>query len=114
MEKMIDYDKYTQSYDALIGAGMLPPGTPKADENRTLLTSRWTKMLASQTVTLSLFGFYSPSEEDLYARMSVSYRFSDEITVALGGNIFDGADPYTQFGMFERNDNVYMKLTYGL
>ena len=101
----IDHDRYVET---------LPVGMAAEDEAYHLLTGRLTMLFAMETVNVSLFGFYSPSEEDLYARMSVSYRFSDEITIALGGNVFEGADPYTQFGMFERNDNVYMKLTYGL
>lgn len=33
--------------------------------------------------------------------------------MTLGGNIFTGKDLFTQFGSYQRNDNVYLKFTYG-
>jgi hypothetical protein len=58
---MLDHDVYIQS---------LFPGMIEMDESYHLLTSRVTKMLLMETLTLSGFLFYSPSEEDLYARLS--------------------------------------------
>ncbi|MCK5126227.1 MAG: hypothetical protein KAR42_08215 [candidate division Zixibacteria bacterium] len=114
-EQMVDYDQYetshTQASDFAISMGM--PAPVKAEETRTLVTSRWTKMLNSQTITISLFGFYSPSEEDAYVRFSAEYKYSDELSLMAGGNIFDGKDPYTQWGQFTLNDNLYLKINYG-
>jgi hypothetical protein len=112
-EIMASYNEYEASYDAYLS--MLPVGTelPKADEVRTLLTSRWTKMLKNQTVILSLFGFYSPSDEDAYVRFSTEYKYSDELSLMAGGNVFTGKNDYTLFGQFEDNDNLYMKINYG-
>jgi hypothetical protein len=87
--------------------------TSIADEVRTLITSRWTKQLASQTVTLSLFGFYSPSDEDGYLRFSTEYKYTDELSLMAGGNIFEGKSPNTIFGQFDYNDNIYVKVNYG-
>ena len=83
------------------------------DEVYHLLTTRWTKLLNSELVNLSLFGFYSPTDEDFYGRFSVSYSYTDEVNITLGGNIFDGKYKSTDFGQFQLNDNVYLKLTYG-
>jgi hypothetical protein len=113
-EMMSEYDEYEQSHSAFTNA-MPPesPAYPKADEIRTLITSRWRKQLASQTITISLFGFYSPSDEDGYARFSTEYKFSDELGLMIGGNIFEGREPNTLFGQFNRNDNLYFKVNYG-
>jgi hypothetical protein len=113
VEHMASYDRYERSHDELVMAGMLSPDAPKADETRTLLTSRWTKLLASQTVTLSLFGFYSPSDEDAYIRFSAAYKYTDELSLMVGGNVFEGSDEHTMFGQFDHNDNLYVKVNYG-
>ena len=101
---MLDHDAYSAT---------LPPGMTAMDKTYHLVTSRITKMLLMETLTLSGFVFYSPSDEDLYARLSASYKYSDAFTLAAGGNIFDGNKEYTDFGAFQKNDNVYIKLTYG-
>jgi hypothetical protein len=101
---MLDHDVYVQS---------LFPGMIEMDESYHLVTSRVTKMLLMETLTLSGFLFYSPSEEDLYARLSASYKYSDALTLSAGGNIFDGENEQTDFGAFQKNDNLYIKITYG-
>ena len=83
------------------------------DEVRHLLTSRITKRLNMETVTLSGFVFYSPTDEDAYIRLSTEYKYTDEITLMAGGNIFDGKYENTEFGQFAKNDNVFVKVTYG-
>ncbi len=112
-EAMSSYSNYENSLNQLIASGMLPPDYSGADEVRTLLTSRWMKQLYAQTVRLSLFGFYSPSDEDTYVRFSAEYKYTDELSLMVGGNIFDGKDPYTMFGQFDLNDNLYVKINYG-
>jgi hypothetical protein len=88
-------------------------GTTAVDEIYHLITSRITKLLRMETIVISAFAFYSPSEEDFYGRFAVDYKYSDAITFTAGGNIFDGKDEYTDFGAFQKNDNVYIKVTYG-
>jgi hypothetical protein len=104
LERMTDYDAYEEN---------LPPGMPKADENRHVLTLRLTKMFWNQNLTLSLFTYYSPSDEDVYARPKISYKIDDHFTVTAGGNIFAGAEDHTFFGQFENNTNVYAGIRYG-
>ena len=103
-EYMLDHDIY---------AAGLYPGMVEMDEVYHMITSRLTKLLMMETLTLSAFGFYSPSEEDFYGRFSVSYKYTDALTLTAGANIFEGNDDYTDFGRFQKNDNVYLKMTYG-
>lgn len=83
------------------------------DEVRHMMTSRITKLALDELLTVSAFVFYSPSDEDGYARFSAAYKYSDELTLAVGGNLFDGHNISTQFGQFQLNDNAYIKVTYG-
>lgn len=101
---MLDYDKFEKQQ---------LHGQYYRDEVRHMLTSRLTKLLNSETITLSGFIFYSPSEEDLYFRFSTDYKYTDEISLSLGGNIFSGQHISSEFGQFQLNDNLYLKMTYG-
>jgi hypothetical protein len=104
-EYMLDHEIYQEQ--------MQEDGMYARDEVRHLLTSRITKLMMDELLTLSGFVFYSPSDEDVYARLSASYKYSDEVSIMVGGNIFDGKHISTEFGQFGKNDNVYLKLTYG-
>lgn len=83
------------------------------DEVRHLITSRVTKLMYDELLTLSMFVFYSPTDEDGYLKTSADYKHTDELSIAVGANIFDGRHEATEFGQFAKNDNVYMKFTYG-
>jgi len=104
-ESMLDYSYYEAQNKA---AGMYV-----RDEVYHLVTSRVTKLLVDELLTLSGFVFYSPSDEDLYVRFSAGYKYTDELTLEVGGNIFDGKYEATEFGQFQKNDNLYVKATYG-
>ena len=103
LEQMQDYSAYE---------AQLPPGAKARDENRHLLTLRLTKLLLNQDLTLSLFTFYSPSDEDIYLRPKLSYEINDAWTVESGGNLFFGEHRHTFFGQFEDNSNWYLSLRY--
>jgi hypothetical protein len=103
-DMIFDYNLHRQT---------LPAGAYLRDEIKHLLTSRITKLLYSELLTFSWFAFYSPSEKDFYIRLGLSYKYTDELTLAAGGNIFDGNNAATDFGQLQLNDNVYIKLTYG-
>jgi len=83
------------------------------DETRHLITSRVTRLLYDELLTLSMFVFYSPTDEDGHLRTSAEYKYSDELSIAAGANVFEGRHEATEFGQFDKNDNVYLKLTYG-
>lgn len=103
-EIMQDYDAYEKT---------LSKGTNPKDEVRHVLTLRITKQLMNQNLTLSLFGYYSPSDQDTYLRPNIQYKFDDHWTGILGGNIFAGKEDHTFFGQFEKNTNVYAGIRYG-
>ncbi len=98
MEYMDNYDQYLSN---------LPPGMNPRDKKRHLLTLRLTLLRMNQTLNLSLFTFYSPSNDDTYLRPKINYKVTDQWAVELGGNIFTGNHNHTFFGQFEDNTNIY-------
>ena len=98
VEQLLDYS----AYKASLGAGTA------RDEYRHVLTMRLTKLLMNQNLVCSVFGYYSPSDQDIYIRPNITYKASDSTRLELGANIFAGDDPYTFFGQFENNTNAYM------
>jgi hypothetical protein len=103
VEWMLNYNDYRQT---------LPAGTPAADEDRHVVTVRVTKQYLNQTLTLSLFAFYCPTDSDAYLRPRVGYDVTDNWTVEVGGNAFFGKYEHTFFNQFERNSNVYTAVRY--
>lgn len=104
LEHRLEQDAYEDS---------LPAGMPEGDENRHVLTARLTKLLMRQDLELSLFGFWSPSDQDAYLRPRVSYQFDDHWSAEIGANLFFGAEDSTFFGQFEESSNVYAAVRYG-
>ena len=45
-------------------------------------------------------------------RPSADYDFSDALKLTLGVNWLDGEAPYTMFGQFRDNSNVYGRVRY--
>lgn len=103
IEQILDYGDYEDNQ---------PAGMPKRDEFRHLATLRLTKLLMNQNLNLSLFTYYSPSDEDVYLRPIANYKASDHLTVEVGSNIFFGDEAYTFFGQFEDNTNAYLAIRY--
>lgn len=104
LEHMVDRDAYSST---------LPPGTHARDENRQVITVRLTRLLMNQNLTLSLFNFYSPTDEDGYARPRIDYKWSDSVRLELGGNLFYGRRNYSFFGQFQDASNLYVSVRYG-
>jgi hypothetical protein len=82
------------------------------DEQRHVLTQRFTKLFKSQTVMLSVFNFYSPSDRDGYLRPMVSYDISDQWKLTVGANLPWGEDVITEFGQMRKNKNLYARVRY--
>jgi len=100
----------TLEYDALkVNA---PAGAFVPDHNRHVVTLRLTKQLMNQNLTLSLFNFWSPSDQDGYVRPKANYKINDSWTVEAGGNVFYGKKRSTFYGQLEDNTNVYVGLRY--
>lgn len=92
-------------HDALRAA--TPDGFPAPDQWRHQLTLRLTRLALRQNLTLSLFVFWSPTDEDLYTRPNVSYKIDDTWTVSAGANLFTGSSETTFWGQFEENSNLW-------
>ena len=79
---------------------------------RQLTTLRLTYRALQERLTVSLFGFYSPSDDDAYLRPVVSYRVNDSWSTTLGANLFMGKHSDSFFGQFKDASNVYWRLRY--
>jgi len=82
------------------------------DEYRHLATFRLERMLRYQTLRLSFFGFYSPTDEDAHLRGLVSYKVNDAVEVALGTNVFEARGDAGMFAPFDADDSVFTRLRY--
>ena len=103
VEALQDYDAYKAS---------LFPGQRARDEYRQLLTARLTRLALNQNLTLSLFAFYSYTDNDSYLRPKASYKLTDNWLLEGGFNLFQGKDEHTFFGQFESNSNGYVAIRY--
>lgn len=90
----------------------LPQGAIRRDEYRHMLTMRLTKQLMRQTLNLSFFMYYSPSDDDGYLRPKFSYKLTDQWLLDGGMNIFWGEEEQTFWGRFQENNNVYVGVRY--
>jgi len=102
-EQLQDYSAYRQT---------LQEGQPARDETRSLFTMRLTKMAMNQNLVLSLFSFYSPTDNDSYIRPVFKYKVNDNWLVTGGGNFFQGQDDHTFFARFQNNNNLYAGVRY--
>ena len=82
------------------------------DESRHLLAQRITKLYKNQTIAVSLFNFYSPSNKDGCVRPTASYNISDQWKATFGANLPWGEDDLTEFGQMKRNKNVFFRARY--
>ncbi len=97
------YLEWIQDYEAYDHTA----GPYVRDEFRHLVTVRLTKQLLNQTLTISSFIFYSPTDNDAYWRPKVRYKVTDNWQVELGANVFAGEKTHTFFAQFEDNNNAY-------
>ncbi len=84
----------------------------EAEQNRHVITNRFTYQAMQDKLTWSLFMFYSPTDHDSYWRPSVNYRRNDRWQYTIGGNIFSGQEEHTFFGQFENASNIYVRFRY--
>lgn len=103
LEQLQDYSSYQQA---------LPAGQPVRDEYRQVWTLRLTKLLLNQTLTLGLFSYWSPSDEDYYLRPQIRYKATDAWLLTCGANLFGGDQPHTFFAQLEDNSNIYVGARY--
>ncbi len=103
LEQLLDYSAYLAN---------LPTGQKAREEYRQVLTLRLTKLLRQQTLTLSLFSYWSPTDQDYYLRPNLKYKLTDDWLLTAGGNLFGGRRPHTFFSQLEDNSNLYAGLRY--
>lgn len=102
-EQKLDYDNYN---DNLLTADY------RWDEFKHVITNRITKFYKNQTVLVSLFSFYSPSDKDGYIRPSINYDLNDSTKLSFGANLAFGEDDLTEFGQNKRNKNIFFRIKY--
>ena len=73
----------------------------------TLLSS---KTYLNETLELSLLAYYGLNNEDMLLRPKISYDLSDAFNLILGSDIFIGDEG--DFGQYDENDMVYLKVRY--
>ena len=104
------YGEYMTQHDEYVYS--LPEGSAKLHEYRDITTLRLTHLLLHQTLKLSLFAFYSLSDEDYMVIPEAKYGFTDAFSGTLGTNIFGGPGNAPNFGQFDNNDNIYAVAKY--
>jgi len=100
-ERLKNYDAYNAN---------LPASFTARDKVRHVLTARLTKLAMNQTLTWSLFAYYSPSDKDGYLRPKVSRKITDDWLAEVGANIFFGENDHSFFGQFQKNTNAFLAL----
>ncbi|MCW5206157.1 hypothetical protein VU08_04385 [Desulfobulbus sp. F5] len=103
IEAIDGYDEYEQS---------LPNGMKAREEYRQMLTLRLTKLMMNQNLTLSLFAYYSPTDNDGNVRPKVKYKLNDHWQLDGGLNFFFGDEEHTFWGRFQDNSNAFVGLRY--
>ncbi|MDP2166989.1 MAG: hypothetical protein Q8J64_01520 [Thermodesulfovibrionales bacterium] len=104
------YGEHTDNYSEY--EKNLPQGFPKERIFKQLTSIRLTQLLMHQTLKLSFFSFYSPSDRDFMLNPEVKYNFTDYIWAIAGGNIFGSGESRGQFGQLDENDNAYLQIRY--
>jgi hypothetical protein len=102
LEQMLDYNAYLRNL----------PDIPERDRDRHVVTFRLTKLLMNQNLSVSMFTYYSPSDNDAYLRPNIQYKASDSLTLETGANILFGDQPHTFFAQLENNSNIYAAIRY--
>ncbi len=105
LEHRRHYEQYTSQFSEATTETL-------AKEYRHLLTLRLRYSALQQTLTYSLFSFYSPSDDDFYIKPSLDYRYNDEVSFALGTNIFGGKKQHSFFGQHKDNSNIWLRAKY--
>lgn len=104
LEYINDYERYRHNFR----------GFAFRDELKTMITLRLECTVLDQNLRFSLFNFYSPTENDLYSRNTITYKYYDNLQYQLGINYFSGADIHSFWGQFHTNSNVFWGIVWYL
>lgn len=102
-EETLDYANYLNA---------LTPLDYYWDKYNQTLALRLTKMYKQQTLISSVFSRYSITNSDLMLQPKVTWLKTDDLRFILGANLFWGRDDKSEFGMFEENTNIYLRIRY--
>lgn len=105
------YQESRQEQTAYVTSS-LANGMVAANQQHEAYTLRLNQMLMKQTLTLSFFSFYSPTDEDYYLRLNVQYQPDDHWAYNIGTSHFDGKQNATRWAQYKENSNIMMGLRY--
>lgn len=80
------------------------------DEFQSTTTFLASKTFLNETLELSLFSYYGINDNDALLRPKFSYDLSDGFNIILGTDVFIGKEG--NFGQYNDNDMVYLKVRY--
>ena len=80
------------------------------DEFSNTMTFLITEDFLRETLRLELFTYYGINNEDALIRPKIAYDLADGFEVQLGANIFAGGEG--NFGQYDENDMLFMKVRY--
>jgi hypothetical protein len=69
-------------------------------------------MLMNQNLMLSLFTYWSPTDQDGYIRPKASYKLTDHWLLETSAGFFFGRHNHTFFGQFEDNSSIALAARY--
>jgi len=101
LERMIDYHHFVVAS---------PPGMRIPRQNRHTITLRFTKLAMNQNLILSLFNFWSPSDDDGHLRARATYKITDVWLAEIGSLVFYGRRRDSFLGQFEDNSNLFVAM----
>ncbi|KAA3616399.1 MAG: hypothetical protein DWQ05_11740 [Calditrichaeota bacterium] len=128
-EQIQDFAMVEDNYKLLLAGNMqLMDGEALKDEMRHLVTLRLTKKMMNETLWLTWFSYFSPSDQDYFFRPRLSYEYSDQIRFVVTANILgaygDNDDDKnlkdnifpdyhnTMFGQFKDDSNINFTARY--
>ena len=87
------------------------------DEVNTISSLMLRGSFANDTVLPLWLMLYNISNKSYLSRVSIDWKYSDSFTITVGADILGGDQETTagqfNFGQFDQNDNLYLKVVFG-
>lgn len=80
----------------------------KEEEFDNTITFLFKKLFLNELLTIELFGYYGITTQDSLIKPKLSYKFTDELELSIGGYLFFGNNNGT-FGQYSKNNMIYIK-----
>lgn len=104
------YTEFNHDYAALIANSFWPQY--EDEKRRHVVTTELRYLALQQTLTLQLFNFYSPTDNDGYLRLRGTYSPTDRWQISAGVNGFYGDETYTFYSQFKDGSNLHLAFRY--